>query len=191
MKRLDRSRIFSQAMINQKHSFVVPVGTIKSTLNKILLWQHYTHDWPLSTSFFKSPHASLCSVIMRPTTAEQRRSWFEMVSGNRTLVSAVDGENWNYRAEGLRSWLWFAGATSPWAGENVGAVLLPLKLYLPLILAFQFPHTAQTPPPPHTHTPSSSPPFPFVSLIRTGPAISSAFLWEVVGLFVNTDRSGE
>lgn len=54
--------------------------------------------------------------------------------------------NWNYRAEGLRSWLWFAGATSPWAGENVGAVLLPLKLYLPLILAFQFPHTAQTPP---------------------------------------------
>lgn len=54
--------------------------------------------------------------------------------------------NWNYRAEGLQSWLWFAGATSPWAGENVGAVLLPLKLYLPLILAFQFPHSAQTPP---------------------------------------------
>lgn len=164
MKRLDRSRIFSQAMINQKHSFVVQVGTIKSTLNKILLWQHYTHDWPLSTSFFKSPHASLCSVIMRPTTAEQRRSWFEMVSGNRTLVSAVDGENWNYRAEGLRSWLWFAGATSPWAGENVGAVLLPLKLYLPLILAFQFPHTAQTPPPPtHTHHPLPLP-FPLFPL---------------------------
>lgn len=161
MKRLDQSRIFSQAMINQKHSFVVQVGTIKSTLNKILLWQHYTHDWPLSTSFFKSPHASLCRVIMRPTTAEQRLSWFEMVSGNRTLVSAVDGENWNYRAEGLRSWLWFAGATSPWAGENVGAVLLPLKLYLPLILAFQFPHTAQTPPPTTILFPSLSLCFPY------------------------------
>lgn len=133
----------------------------------------------------------LCKTTKPPTHHSDDlqcsfNNWAE-TQGNRTLAQHCGRRNWNYRAEGLRSWLWFAGATSPWAGENVGAVLLPLKLYLPLILAFQFPHTAQTPPPP----PSSPPPFPFVSLIRTGPAISSAFLWEVVGLFVNTDRSGE
>lgn len=129
------------------------------------------------------PPVMILSAVTLPPVQRDVAGWDAI--GKPDPGQCCSGRNWNYEAEGRQSLLWIVGATSPWAGENVGAVLLPLKLYLPLILAFQFPHTAQ-------HRPQPLPlPLPFVPLIRTGPAISSAFLWEVVCLFVNMDRSGE
>lgn len=101
------------------------------------------------------PQKSLCTIVIYlpicgaatcSTTTALKRGECGDAFRKRDPGPCCSRRNWNYGAEGLQSWLWFTGATSPWAGENVGAVLLPLKLYLPLILAFQFPHTAQTPP---------------------------------------------